>query len=220
MLAGANNKPNQGLLASAMGIVVLLFTAIGIVAQLKGAFNTVWEVDERQISGVWQFIRTYLISLAAVIGLGFLLLISLLFTASLSAAGQYFGGQVAAGDAADRRFVNIFRGHHRDIRHDVQVAAGYSCRMARRLVRRRDYRGVVRTRQAIDRHLCRPARACFKLRCGRFARHSVDLGLLLFSDLAVRRRTHALLCEPLSRGLMSWPPDDAQRNPGQSPTGK
>jgi membrane protein len=94
MLAGANNKPNQGLLASAMGIVVLLFTAIGIVAQLKGAFNTVWEVDERQISGVWQFIRTYLISLAAVIGLGFLLLISLLFTASLSAAGQYFGGQL------------------------------------------------------------------------------------------------------------------------------
>jgi membrane protein len=44
--------------------------------------------------GVWQFIRTYLISLAAVIGVGFLLLISLLFTTGLSAAGQYVGAEL------------------------------------------------------------------------------------------------------------------------------
>src|ERR1700736_2207167 len=67
MLAGAN-KPQQGLLATAIGTAILLFSALGVVVQLKDAFNTVWEVDETKISGVWQFIRTYLISLAAVIG--------------------------------------------------------------------------------------------------------------------------------------------------------
>jgi membrane protein len=73
---------------------VLLFSALGVVVQLKDAFNTVWEVDEKKISGVWQFIRTYLISLAAVIAVGFLLLISLAFTTGLSAAGQYLGAQL------------------------------------------------------------------------------------------------------------------------------
>jgi membrane protein len=93
MLAGAS-KPQQGILATAIGTTVLLFTALGVVVQLKDAFNTVWEVDEKKISGIWQFIRTYLITLAAVIGLGFLLLISLLFTTALSAAGQYLGAQL------------------------------------------------------------------------------------------------------------------------------
>ena len=93
MLANAN-KPQQGLLATVIGTAVPLFSALGVVVQLKDAFNTVWEVDEKKISGLWQFIRTYLISLAAVIGVGFLLLISLLFTTGLSAAGQYVGAQL------------------------------------------------------------------------------------------------------------------------------
>src|SRR5690242_120863 len=76
MLASAN-KPGQGLLATVIGTAVLLFSALGVVVQLKDAFNTVWEVDEKKISGVWRFIRTYLMSMAAVIAVGFLLLISL-----------------------------------------------------------------------------------------------------------------------------------------------
>jgi membrane protein len=93
MLAGAN-KPQQGILATAIGFAVLLFSALGVVVQLKDAFNTVWEVDEKNISGVWQFIHTYLISMAMVFGLGFLFLISLAFTIGLSAAQQFLGGQL------------------------------------------------------------------------------------------------------------------------------
>ncbi len=70
MLAGAN-QPHQGLIATAVGTVVLIFTAVGVVVQLKDAFNTVWEVDVKNISGVWQFTRSYLISFAAVISLAF-----------------------------------------------------------------------------------------------------------------------------------------------------
>jgi membrane protein len=70
LLANAN-KPQQGLLATVLGTAVLLFSALGVVVQLKDAFKTVWEVGEKKISGLWQFIRTYLISLAAVIGVGF-----------------------------------------------------------------------------------------------------------------------------------------------------
>ncbi len=95
ILAGARH-PQQGLLATAIGAVILLFSALGVVVALKDAFNTVWEVDAKKISGAWQFIRTYLASAAAVIALGFLLLMSLLFTAALSAAGRYLGPQAPA----------------------------------------------------------------------------------------------------------------------------
>jgi membrane protein len=93
LIAGAR-RPQQGIIATCLGMTILVFTALGVVVQLKDAFNTVWEVDAKKISGIWQFIRSYLVSLAAIISLGFLLLISLVFTAVLSAAGKYVSAQL------------------------------------------------------------------------------------------------------------------------------
>ena len=67
----------------------MVFAAIGVVVQLKDALNTVWEVEETPGHGAWQFIRNYVISLAAVLALGFLLMVSLLVTAGLAAFGKY-----------------------------------------------------------------------------------------------------------------------------------
>jgi membrane protein len=78
------------MLATALGLGTLLFAAIGVVVQLKSALNTVWDIEGPQGSGVWSFVRTYLVSLAGVLSLGFLLLISLLFTTGLAATGKYF----------------------------------------------------------------------------------------------------------------------------------
>ena len=88
MLADAG-RPRQGSLATFLGIGALLFAAIGVVVQLKDALNTVWEVGELPGRGVWHFIRSYVISLAAVLALGFLLLVSLVVTAGLAAFGKF-----------------------------------------------------------------------------------------------------------------------------------
>jgi uncharacterized BrkB/YihY/UPF0761 family membrane protein len=64
-----------------LGVGTLLFAAIGVVVQLKDALNTVWEVGELPGHGLWHFIRNYVVSLAAVLALGFLLLVSLVVTA-------------------------------------------------------------------------------------------------------------------------------------------
>ena len=95
MVVGAN-KPQQGLIATCFGMAILLFTAVGVIVQLKDAFNTVWEVEAKTVSNLWQFIRTYLISIAAIISLGFLLLVSLVFTATLSVVGKYVDAQFPA----------------------------------------------------------------------------------------------------------------------------
>jgi membrane protein len=88
MLKGAN-RPREGILATVIGAGTLLFAAVGVVVQLKDALNTVWEVETPPGSGIWRFVRTYIWSLAGVLSLGFLLLISMLLTAGLSAAGKY-----------------------------------------------------------------------------------------------------------------------------------
>ena len=88
MLADAG-RPRRGLIATLLGSGALIFAAIGVVAQLKDALNTVWEVGDAPGRGVWHFVRSYVISLAAVLALGFLLMVSLIVTAGLAAFGKY-----------------------------------------------------------------------------------------------------------------------------------
>lgn len=96
MLAGAS-RPTAGVLATILGIGALLFAAIGVVVQLKDALNVVWEVEESKESGLWHFARNYLLSFAAVLALGFLLLVSLLITAGLAAAGKFVSPYLPEG---------------------------------------------------------------------------------------------------------------------------
>src|SRR3954462_6300536 len=70
MLAAAS-RPREGLLATAIGAALLVFAAIGVVVQLKDALNTVWEVKEAREGGIWSFLRTYVVSAAAVLAVGF-----------------------------------------------------------------------------------------------------------------------------------------------------
>jgi len=88
MLSGADH-PRQGVIATVFGIGLLVFAALGVVIQLKDALNTIWDVQSPPGSTLWQFARSYLISLASILSLGFLLLVSLVFTTALAAAGKY-----------------------------------------------------------------------------------------------------------------------------------
>jgi membrane protein len=83
------SRPYQGFFATIVGIGALLFAAIGVVVQLKDALNTVWEVSVTSGGGRWYYVRSYILSFAGVIALGFLLLISLLLTTALAAIGRY-----------------------------------------------------------------------------------------------------------------------------------
>ena len=81
----AAGKPSEGIFASIIGTVTLIFAAIGVVVQLKEALNVVWEVKPKAGGGIWGFARNYVLSLAGVLTLGFLLLVSMLLTAGLAA---------------------------------------------------------------------------------------------------------------------------------------
>jgi membrane protein len=91
LLAGVG-QPREGVLASLLGIVTMLIAAVTVVIQLKEALNLVWRAEAKPASGILGFIRKYAVSLAGVLAIGFLLLVSLLITTLLSAMGNALSG--------------------------------------------------------------------------------------------------------------------------------
>jgi membrane protein len=74
-----------------------MFAAIGVVVQLKDALNIAWEAEVSEGSGVWHFVRSYVLSFAVVLAFGFLLLVLLLVTAALAAAGKFVAPYMPEG---------------------------------------------------------------------------------------------------------------------------
>jgi membrane protein len=87
-------KPKSGTLATIVGIVMLMVGASGLFAQLKDALNTIWNVEPKKSSGIVGVIRQRFLSMAMVLAIGFLLLISLAFDAVISAMGPWLGNLV------------------------------------------------------------------------------------------------------------------------------
>ena len=80
-------KPAAGILATVIATVMLLFGATGVFAQLQESLNIIWKVEQKAGEGMWKMLKDRFISLLAVLGTGFLLLISLVISAGLSAVG-------------------------------------------------------------------------------------------------------------------------------------
>ena len=91
LLKGASS-PTSGTVATAVGVVLLLAAALGVVVQLKDAINVIWESREPEGAGLWCYLRTYLVSFAGILALGFLLAVSLVVSTSLSAFSAWLGG--------------------------------------------------------------------------------------------------------------------------------
>lgn len=96
MLAHAQS-PETGAIAGSISFVVLLFSASGVFTQLRTALNRIWEVQPQGSSGIWNYIREQFFSYVMVIGIGFLLLVSMIISAGLTAAGKFVGNYVPTG---------------------------------------------------------------------------------------------------------------------------
>jgi membrane protein len=82
------NRPALGILASAFGMGTLLVGASGAFVELQDALNKIWKVQSPG-NVWWRVIRGRFLSFGLVLGLGFLLLVSLVVSAALGAAGNF-----------------------------------------------------------------------------------------------------------------------------------
>ncbi|HSE60371.1 MAG TPA: YihY/virulence factor BrkB family protein [Nitrospiraceae bacterium] len=90
------HQPSGGIVATAIAVVTLLLGASGLFGQLQDALNTIWGVEPRPGRGIWGLIQDRFLSFMAVLGTGFLLLVSLVLSAALSALGTWFSGLLPA----------------------------------------------------------------------------------------------------------------------------
>lgn len=82
-------KPATSKLAAALGTATLIFGASGVFIQLQEALNAVWGVTPRPGAVITTLLRKRLLSFAVVLGIGFLLMVSLLVSTALTALGDY-----------------------------------------------------------------------------------------------------------------------------------
>jgi len=88
-------KPGQGIVASALSLVALVFGAIGVFNELESDLNRIWKVPSTRHAGWWGVVRGRLLSFGMIIAIGFLLLVSLVLSATLAALGSYWSGVFA-----------------------------------------------------------------------------------------------------------------------------
>lgn len=91
--------PSTGLLAMGIALVTLLFGASGVFAQLQDALNIIWGVETKPGLGIFQVLRDRFTSFVAVLGSGFLLLVSLVLSAGLAAVGDTLQALLPAPEA-------------------------------------------------------------------------------------------------------------------------
>ncbi len=84
IIDSAHNRPRVGGLAGIVGVLILIFSASGVFAQLQFSLNKIWEIEGHIRSGMWGLIRQRLLSMGMVISLGFLALVSLVVSTVLS----------------------------------------------------------------------------------------------------------------------------------------
>jgi membrane protein len=92
------SKPQQGTIASIISVVVLLFGATGLFGELQDSLNTIWEVQPKPGRAVKNMVRQRFLSFAMILGIGFLLLVSLVMSTILTAVTTYFSNLLPGAD--------------------------------------------------------------------------------------------------------------------------
>ena len=96
-------RPGTGVVASLLGLLTLVFGASSVVVELRDALNTIWHVppDSRNtgFASLFRLAKERFYSFALILGVGFLLLVSLVLNAWIAAMGSFFGSFLPTPEA-------------------------------------------------------------------------------------------------------------------------
>ena len=88
------NKGGQGgnIIATVIGFATILVGATGLFAALQDSLNTIWGVEPKPDAGIIVMIKARLLSFVMVLGIGFMLIVSLVASVAVKAAADWLGG--------------------------------------------------------------------------------------------------------------------------------
>jgi membrane protein len=92
-LVASASDTDRGLVAGLISVVILLVGATTVFAELQSALDRIWHTPEAEKpSGVVAILKARVLSMGLILGLAFLLMVSLSVSAGLAAVGAWFGG--------------------------------------------------------------------------------------------------------------------------------
>ena len=91
-------QPAEGWWATALGLALMLLGATSVFAELQNTLDRIWRAPARPAGGFWLLLRARVLSFGMVLGLGFLLMVSLLLSAAVSAAQRWWSPALAHWD--------------------------------------------------------------------------------------------------------------------------
>ena len=91
VLAAASDK-QSGIIAAAISFLTLVLGATTVFGELTSALNRIWKCKPQKSRGVWGMFRSRVLSMGLVVTIGFLLLVSLVLNAAVTAVGASWGG--------------------------------------------------------------------------------------------------------------------------------
>ncbi|MBT2334729.1 YihY/virulence factor BrkB family protein [Variovorax paradoxus] len=102
----AVNKPAEGIVATMIGIGLLVVGATTVFGELQDALDRIWRAPARTKSkGLFNLLRVRLLSFSMIMAIGFLLMVSLVASAALAALSKWwapvFGGWATLAQAVN-----------------------------------------------------------------------------------------------------------------------
>lgn len=82
------SEPAKSVSAALVGGILLCIGATSVFAELQDSFDRIWRAPKRQKGGIWSLLRARVLSFGIIISIGFLLMVSLVFSAALAAWGN------------------------------------------------------------------------------------------------------------------------------------
>jgi membrane protein len=91
VLLAADNRA-QGFVAAAVSFATVVLGATSVFAELRKDLDKIWKHEAVEAGGLWNNLRARVFSFGLVLTIGFLLMVSLVMSAAVSALGAYWAG--------------------------------------------------------------------------------------------------------------------------------
>jgi membrane protein len=88
-------KSDSNVLATIFSVVMLLLGASAMFIQLRNSLNSIWRVQQKPMGTILGFLRVRILSFTMTLGIGFLLLVSLILSTVLAAMSGYINSLLA-----------------------------------------------------------------------------------------------------------------------------
>jgi hypothetical protein len=168
-------KPSANATATGISLIAMVVLSTGVFVELQDALNLIWRVAPRESSAAafWRILKGRLFSFCLVLGIGFLLIVSLALSAAVAAIGRFFAALLPG---------RIARLVYRALWNDVQDPARHFHCLAACVDGSLSHRGALHHRQGRYRAVSRKNRCGIGLWSGLFPRGHSPLGLLFRHD--------------------------------------